>query len=39
VFVITPLIEESEFLDEVKSAFQQFEAMKGLFAAELHGRI
>lgn len=28
VFVITPLIEESEFLDEVKSAFQQFEVMK-----------
>jgi len=39
VFVITPLIEESEFLDEVKSAFQQFEAMKSLFAKELSWRI
>lgn len=35
VFVITPLIEESEFLDEVKSAFQQFEIMRGLFEREL----
>lgn len=35
VFVITPLIEESEFLDEVKSAFQQFEMMRGLFEREL----
>lgn len=35
VFVITPLIEDSEVMDEVKSAFQQFAVMKELFAAEL----
>jgi ATP-dependent DNA helicase RecG len=39
VFVITPLIEESEFLDEVKSAFQQFDVMQQVFAPELSGRI
>ena len=39
MFVITPLIEESEFLDEVKSAFQQFEVMTSVFSPELQGRI
>lgn len=35
VFVITPLIEESDFLDEVKSAKQQYEVMKGLFERDI----
>ena len=31
IFVVTPLIEESEFLDEVSSATQEFESMKKFF--------
>lgn len=35
VFVITPLIEESEFLDEVKSVKAQYALMKDLYEKDL----
>ena len=38
VFVVTPLIEESETLDEVQSALSSYEEMQGLYP-ELSGRI
>ncbi len=38
VFIVTPLIDESEKLEEVKSAIQEFEAARNLFP-ELEGRI
>ncbi|MEI7563118.1 MAG: helicase-related protein [bacterium] len=38
VFIVTPLIEESEKLEEVKSATTEFETAKDLFP-ELEGRI
>jgi ATP-dependent DNA helicase RecG len=38
VFVVTPLIEESEKLEEVKSAMTEFENIKELYP-ELKGRI
>ena len=43
IFVVTPLIEESEFLDEVSSATQEFESMKKFFDRRrvwlLHGKM
>ena len=43
IFVVTPLIEESEFLDEVSSATQEFEDMKNFFSkwkvGLLHGKM
>ena len=38
VFIVTPLIEESEKLEEVKSAIQEFESAKNLFP-ELQDKI
>ena len=38
VFVVTPLIEESETLDEVQSALSSYEEMQGLYP-ELSGKI
>ncbi|MDP2670164.1 MAG: helicase-related protein [bacterium] len=38
VFVITPLIEDSDKMDELKSAVQQFHELTGLYP-ELQGRI
>jgi len=38
VFVVTPLIEESEKLEEVNSAMNEFENMKALYP-ELKGKI
>jgi len=38
VFVVTPLIEESEKLEEVKSAMTEFENIKALYP-ELKGKI
>ncbi len=43
IFVVTPLIEESEFFDEVSSAIQEFEDMKNFFdkwkVGLLHGKM
>jgi len=38
VFVVTPLIEESDTLDEVQSALSSYEEMQGLYP-ELSGKI
>ena len=38
VFIVTPLIEESEKMEEVKSAMVEFEEIKAMYP-ELKGRI
>jgi len=38
VFIVTPLIEESETLDEVQSVLNEFEQMQLLYP-ELQGKI